>query len=30
MDTYAELAPHKKFEAVDTFQCKLEELANKH
>ncbi|MCC9714156.1 site-specific integrase, partial [Streptococcus agalactiae] len=30
MDTYAELAPHKKFEAVDTFQSKLEELANKH
>jgi len=29
MDTYAELAPHKKFEAVDTFQSKLEELANK-
>ena len=28
MDTYAELAPKKKFEAVDIFLTKIEELAS--
>ena len=28
MDTYAELAPKKKFEAVDIFLIKIEELAS--
>ena len=28
MDTYAELAPTKKFEAVDIFLNKIEELAS--
>lgn len=28
MDTYAELAPKKKFEAVNIFLNKMEELAN--